>query len=105
MKMKTRLSICNTGCNMLKLFMAATAVTIVFFLMGFLGRIKGHGSLMEEPVFWGIAVLIAILILAIFFWNNNGLSYFSAAWNQIQGFRNNIWNDSNCKHNNALQDC
>ena len=68
MKMKTRLSICNTGCNMLKLFMAATAVTIVFFLMGFLGRIKGHGSLMEEPVFWGIAVLIAILILAIIFW-------------------------------------
>ena len=68
MKTTSRLLICNVGCGFLKTFIVTTAIAIIYFILGFCGLLPGHGNLFEDTMYWGISLLIIILLLATIFW-------------------------------------
>lgn len=63
-----RLRICQSGCQLLLLFIFSTIVTVAFSLVGFAGRLP-VGGIWERPFFWIIHSLIAFLVEAAVFWN------------------------------------
>lgn len=68
MSTKKRLSICNVGCILLRLFIICTSISIVYLGMGYLGKISGRGNLLDDFAYWGIKTLAIILVLAAVFW-------------------------------------
>lgn len=63
-----RLRICADGCELLRLFLFSTAASVIYSAAGFCGCFS-CGSLVEEPVLWGINTLVIILVECIVFWN------------------------------------
>lgn len=63
-----RLRTCQSGCQLLLLFIFSTAVTVAFSVAGFAGALP-IGNIVQEPFFWIVHSLIAFLVEAIVFWN------------------------------------
>lgn len=63
-----RLRICADGCELLRLFLFSTTASVIYSAAGFCGCFS-CGSLVEEPVLWGINTLVIILVECIVFWN------------------------------------
>lgn len=63
-----RIRTCENGCELLRLFLLSTVVTVIFSLVGFFGKLS-VGSLVEEPILWIFHVLLAIVVEAIVFWS------------------------------------
>lgn len=69
LKLKTkRLRICGNGCDLLYLFLISTAASIIYSIIGMIGKFQ-IGSITQEPKLWGINSLLVILVEAIIFWN------------------------------------
>lgn len=63
-----RLRVCADGCGLLVLFLSSSALSIGFFLYGCL-HLLPVGTPLEEPRFWFINSLLAIVLEALIFWN------------------------------------
>ncbi len=63
-----RLRVCQSGCQLLLLFIFSTVITVVFSVIGFVGGLP-VGGIWERPFFWIAHSLIAFLVEAIVFWN------------------------------------
>lgn len=56
------------GCELLILFLITTALSIVYSLFGWFGKLP-LGNLFQEPVLWGINTLVIFLSELVIFWN------------------------------------
>lgn len=63
-----RLRIAGDGCELLIIFLLSAAATAVYSLLGMLGKLS-VGSVETETKFWIINSVIAVIVLAICFWN------------------------------------
>lgn len=69
-----RLRTCQNGCELLGMFLATTVMTIVFQLLGILGKLDyvGPHAIFAEMSGWKdwlFDILIAVIIEAVVFWN------------------------------------
>ena len=63
-----RLGICAGGCELLRLFLMSTVLSVVYSIIGWCGYFS-CGSIAEAPVFWLVNTLLVILVEALVFWN------------------------------------
>ena len=63
-----RLKNCAAGCELLRIFLGSSVLSIGFFIGGFLGLFPLENPL-QDPWLWIINSLLAILLEAIVFWN------------------------------------
>ena len=63
-----RLKICNLGCILLKIFCITTLFSILYLVLGYMGKIGNIGNLKDDLTFWIINTIIIIVIENIFFW-------------------------------------
>ncbi len=68
-KLKTlRLQNCADGCELLRLFLLSTAASIVYSLVGWMGKLP-LPNLLEAPVLWIVNTLLIFLVELVVFWN------------------------------------
>lgn len=69
----TRLQILSGGCQLLRLFLFSTVLSILYSLVGWCGKLSVIGipldSLIEKPLLWIFNTLFIFLIELIVFWN------------------------------------
>lgn len=63
-----RLCMCANGCELLRLFLLSTAISVVYSLIGWTGHLT-YGSILEAPRLWILNTLVIILVECIVFWN------------------------------------
>lgn len=63
-----RLRTCANGCELLRLFLFSTVLSVVYSLIGWTGHLP-CGSLVGEPLLWVINTLVIFLVECIVFWN------------------------------------
>ena len=63
-----RLRVCAGGCQLLAVFLASATLSILFFLCGVFSLLP-FGNPVQEPRFWIINSVIAILLESAVFWN------------------------------------
>ena len=85
-----RIRTCANGCELLRLFLLSTVVTVVFSLVGFFGKLS-VGSLDFPCVACNCCGSNCFLE-----WYDTNLSDICSAWNPLACHRSNLWNDSNC---------
>ncbi len=68
LQIKGRLRVCDGGCRLLRLFLSSTILSVIFFIYGMCGMLP-FGTPVQEPRFWIINSIIAIILEAILFWN------------------------------------
>lgn len=66
--LQKRLCTCANGCELLRLFLVSTVISVIYSIVGWTGHLA-TGSLIEDPVLWIVNTLIIILVESIVFWN------------------------------------
>lgn len=68
-KLKTlRLQNCADGCELLRLFLLSTAVSVIYSLAGWMGKLP-LPNLLEAPALWVVNTLLIFLVELVVFWN------------------------------------
>lgn len=63
-----RLRTCGNGCELLRLFLLSTVISVIYSIIGWSGHLS-CGSILKAPVLWIVNTLIIILVECIVFWN------------------------------------
>lgn len=68
-----RLRNCADGCELLRLFLLTTAVSVIYTIVGWMGGLSVGsvplGSITEEPFFWLKAFIVLYFVELVIFWN------------------------------------
>lgn len=63
-----RIRTCGNGCELLRLFLLSTILTVGFAIVRWFGKLS-VGSLVEEPLLWIFHLIVAIVVEAVVFWS------------------------------------
>lgn len=63
-----RLRTCANGCELLRLFLLSTVLSVIYSVIGWSGRFS-CGSMAKAPVLWIVNTLLMILVESVIFWN------------------------------------
>lgn len=68
-----RLRNCADGCELLRLFLLTTAVSIIYSIVGWVGKLSvgdvSLGNFKKEPIFWLNGLFVLYVVELIIFWN------------------------------------
>lgn len=73
-----RLRTCANGCELLRLFLLSTVLSVIYSVIGWMGHLP-CGSLVSEPLLWIVNTLVIILVECVVFWNGIIRIYVSSA--------------------------